>query len=252
MFFEFCQEVIDDDRHYYRFDELSFLREQLSQNDQKILLTDLGAGSHATKSKERTIASIAKHSVSPDYFLQLLFRLMRYKKPAVTLEFGTSLGLSALALIGGYSGGEVITMEGDPQIAQIAEHHFRTLNVQNVRLLTGNFDDLLPPVLDAVPQIDLAFIDGNHRGEATLRYFNALLPRTTENSILVFDDIHWTQDMEDAWRQIKAHPAVRGTIDLFKMGFVFFDSKLLDTKHLQLVPHRYKPWTSAIKLRNKR
>jgi len=39
---------------------------------------------------------------------------------------------------------------------------------------------------------------------------------------LVFDDIHWSAEMEKAWLEIKSHPSVQYTIDIFFLGFVFF------------------------------
>ncbi|HEU0137328.1 MAG TPA: class I SAM-dependent methyltransferase, partial [Flavobacterium sp.] len=64
--------------------------------------------------------------------------------------------------------------------------------------------------------------DGNHQKVATLRYFDLLLPTVTNDSVWIFDDIHWSRDMEDAWEEIKAHPKVTVTIDTFQWGIVFF------------------------------
>ena len=68
----------------------------------------------------------------------------------------------------------------------------------------------------------LLYIDGNHTKEATLRYFQKLLPYTHNDSVMIFDDIHWSAEMEEAWEEIKKHPAVTVTIDTFFWGFVFF------------------------------
>ena len=40
--------------------------------------------------------------------------------------------------------------------------------------------------------------------------------------MLIFDDIYWSEGMKEAWAQIKAHPQVTATIDLFWIGLVFF------------------------------
>jgi len=47
-----------------------------------------------------------------------------------------------------------------------------------------------------------------------------------ENAILIFDDIHWSNDMEKAWEEIKESTKVTLTIDLFFVGLVFIDKKL--------------------------
>ena len=39
---------------------------------------------------------------------------------------------------------------------------------------------------------------------------------------MIFDDIHWSKEMEKAWEEIKRDPAVQYSIDIFFMGFVFF------------------------------
>ena len=69
---------------------------------------------------------------------------------------------------------------------------------------------------------DLIYFDGNHQKEATLHYFEKLLPMAHNDSVFIFDDIHWSREMEEAWDQIKAHPQVRVSIDTFYWGLVFF------------------------------
>jgi hypothetical protein len=49
-----------------------------------------------------------------------------------------------------------------------------------------------------------------------------LLPKTSQESILVFDDIHWSREMEEAWGIIKSHSSVKCAIDLFFIGIIFF------------------------------
>ena len=72
----------------------------------------------------------------------------------------------------------------------------------------------------------MIFIDGNHKKDATLNYFQQCLQQMSSNSVLVFDDIHWSDGMEKAWIEIKQHPRVKVTIDLFQMGLVFFREEL--------------------------
>jgi predicted O-methyltransferase YrrM len=69
---------------------------------------------------------------------------------------------------------------------------------------------------------DLIYFDGNHSQQATLQYFEDLLPTITNHSVWIFDDIHWSTDMEATWEVIKKHPKVTVTIDTFYWGFVFF------------------------------
>ncbi len=94
--------------------------------------------------------------------------------------------------------------------------------MKNIEAVIGNFDETLQPTLSAIENVDLAFIDGNHRYEPTIKYFEKILPKLKENSIVVFDDIHWSKEMEQAWNEIIQHNAVTLSIDLFFIGIVFF------------------------------
>jgi len=116
----------------------------------------------------------------------------------------------------------VITIEGCPQTAAVAGRNFKDLGIRNIELQVGNFDELLPDLIGTKPKLDFVYIDGNHRKDATLNYFNWCLPKVHENSLLIFDDIYWSEGMKEAWAQIKQHPEVTVTVDLFWIGLVFF------------------------------
>lgn len=100
--------------------------------------------------------------------------------------------------------------------------------MKNISLKVGNFDELLSAenlsrgIEVVTPGLDLIYFDGNHQKEATLNYFNKLLPLAHNNSVFIFDDIHWSKGMEEAWEEIKAHPRVRVSIDSFFWGLIFF------------------------------
>ena len=61
-----------------------------------------------------------------------------------------------------------------------------------------------------------------------------LIKKTDENSILIFDDIHWSEEMELAWKEIQNHPLVTVTIDLFFIGIVFFRKENIVKQHFQI------------------
>ena len=92
----------------------------------------------------------------------------------------------------------------------------------NTLLTVGEFDKQLPKVLPNIETIDFAFIDGNHRYEPTLKYFEMLLGKSTDQSIFIFDDIYWSEGMCKAWKEIIARPEVTVSIDLYRMGIIFF------------------------------
>ena len=55
-----------------------------------------------------------------------------------------------------------------------------------------------------------------------MHYFEALLPKATNDTVFIFDDIYWSKGMTEAWETIKQHPKVTVTVDTFFWGFVFF------------------------------
>lgn len=220
--FDFVINVLNDKRQYYSFEKIEALRIKLLNDHAVIEVEDFGAGSVKDNKKQRSIGNIAKLAAKPAKLGQLLFRIVNYYQPQTIVELGTSLGMSTSYLASGNANSSVITMEGAPAIAQKAKENFHLMGLQNVQIITGNFDETLLPTLSTVQKVDLAFIDGNHRKKPTLDYFNAFLQKVDDHSILIFDDIHWSQEMEEAWEEIKNHEAVQYSIDLFFIGLVFF------------------------------
>ena len=148
--------------------------------------------------------------------------MIDYYGPKQIIELGTSLGITTAYLASANPAAKVTTFEGSNAIAKIAGHNHQLLGLTNVDLIEGNFDEQLPLWLAQNKSVDFAFIDGNHAFKPTMAYFEALLDVVEDHSILVFDDIHWSKEMEGAWAQISAHSRVTLSIDLFFIGIVFF------------------------------
>lgn len=151
----------------------------------------------------------------------MLYRLAVHIMPAVTLELGTSLGLTAAYFALANKKGKVYTVEGDPETRKIATENFNFMNIENVISLEGNFDTVLPDFCRNVEYIDLAYIDGNHRKEPTIRYVKEILPKLKNGSCLILDDIYWSKEMTEAWQEIISWPEFQVSIDLFEIGILF-------------------------------
>jgi predicted O-methyltransferase YrrM len=225
-------EVIINKHGYYAFDELNKIRKQLLTNQQSIEVVDLGAGSKKMTST-RKIADIAKYSVAQKKYSELLFRLTNYFKPESVLELGTSLGLSALYMAQASPNGVVTSVEGCPNTHGFAKKLIASTGIKNIETINQSFDDAFATTLQH-KKFDLVYIDGNHTYEATIKYFNELLKSTNENSVLIFDDIYWTPGMTKAWEEIKAHAAVTLSIDLYKVGLIFFRKENKQKEHFCL------------------
>lgn len=232
--FDFVKNVLNDRQQYPAYEKVEALRNSLLNNQRELEVLDLGAGSGHSSSNRRSIAAIAKHAAKPRKLAQLLYRMVAHYRPQTLVELGTSLGISSAYLALARPESSLITIEGSPAIAAAAADNFRQISTGNIHQVTGHFDERLPEVLQQLSTVDFAFVDGNHRQAPTIRYFEALLEKTGNNSILVFDDIHWSREMEAAWEQIKAHPSVRCTIDLFFIGIVLFRQEFHEKQHFTI------------------
>jgi predicted O-methyltransferase YrrM len=220
--------VIRQTGEYAAFARIEKRRQELLASDKTLEVTDFGAGSQVAGAggRRRAVRDIARHAAKAPRLAQLLFRLVNHFQPRITLELGTSLGLTTAYLALADSRQQVITFEGCPNTAAVARQTFEELAIKNVGLVEGNLDDTLSATLASLSQpLDFVFFDGNHRYEPTLRYFEQCLAKAQENSVFVLDDIHWSAEMERAWATIKAHPSVTVTVDLFYVGLVFFRKK---------------------------
>ncbi len=220
--YNLLEEVVYDTRHYYVFDEIESLRKKLLRDGRIINVKDFGAGSKVNPSPKRKLKDIARNSAKAEKYGELMFRLIQKFKPETLLELGTSLGISALYQAAAAPKSKLITMEGCPETAAVAKENFDELELNNVEIIVGNFDETLSTTLNKITKLDYAFFDGNHRKNPTLAYFRQCLTKTNNDSVFIFDDIHWSDEMEEAWEEIKAHSSVTVTIDLFFIGLVFF------------------------------
>lgn len=229
--FELVTKVLNDKNQYADYEPIELLRKKSLQNKTVLRIEDYGAGSTKGLSKQRTVQQIAESSLKKPKFAQLLYRLVKYFQPQQILELGTSLGITTAYLASAKKDAGVITMEGSVALTFTAERNFQDLQLNNIKVITGNFDDTLIPAISQLQAVNFVFVDGNHRKEPTLNYFQQLLEKSTDSTVIVFDDIHWSREMEEAWEVIKQHPSVTLTIDLFFIGLVFFRKEQLEKEH---------------------
>lgn len=202
---------------------LKSLRKELLKSTREIEILDLGAGSRINKSNRRKIKTIAKNAEKPEKFGRLFNRLIQRFKPRTILELGTSLGLTTLYMSRADKNAKILTFEGCPETAGVASDNFARMGADNIDIIIGNIDETLPSTLAGLHEpLDFAYFDANHRYEPTVRYFEDCLPYATNDSVFIFDDIYWSDEMTAAWEHIKAHPQVTLTVDLFWIGLVFF------------------------------
>lgn len=220
--YHLVDQVIYNSKADNAYQDIEKLRSELFHDKRTIRITDLGAGSLVNNNKLRKVSVMARSSLKPPFLAQLIYRLAKNQKPENIIELGTCLGTTTAYLAKGAPKAKVISIEGCPETALIAAENLKKLNIHNVDLQVGDFDELLPEILKDIPKLDFIFIDGNHRKNSTLSYFYSCLPKVTEDSLMIFDDIYWSEGMKEAWEEIKAHPEVTVTVDLFRIGLVYF------------------------------
>ena len=246
--YEFTRNVIEQKQHHKQWVEIEHLRNSLKKDNTLVQFKEFGAGSQFSNRANKRISEIANSSLSRMNQCRQLFHICNHYKPATILELGTSLGIGTMYLSLDNKS-KVYTLEGDPKVAEIAKDNFKKLKLKNITLIEGKFEDTLQNSLDSIRRVDLAFIDGNHRLEPTVSYYKSILPYTKDGSILIFDDIHWSTDMEKAWKWIKSQKEVSLSIDLYHMGVIFLNqSSTLDKqkKHYSIIDWYKKPWSIGL------
>jgi predicted O-methyltransferase YrrM len=220
--FDLVTKCFYDKQQYPEYSTLKSYRKSLLQNTNTIEVTDFGAGSRVFKSNIRAINQIAKTAGITSNRAELLFRITHYFQPSTILEIGTSLGLATSALALGNPKAKITTLEGCGNTLAQCQLQLQKFNINNVDYVNTEFSSFLKNLQPTTYNLQLIYFDGNHSKAATLSYFELLLPTITNETVWIFDDIHWSKDMEKAWEIIKNHPKVSVTIDTFQWGMVFF------------------------------
>jgi predicted O-methyltransferase YrrM len=232
--YDFIREVLNTRSEHGDFQEIEALRRELLASSRVLDIEDFGAGADRGLVSQRSVADLTQKAAKSPKWGQLLMRIVQHYRPSRILELGTSLGISAAYLACGNPAARLISVEGSPCLAAEAAKHLRDLGLANAEVVTGHFDAMLPDLLAHWNSIDLVFVDGNHRKGPTLNYFHLLLPHLSPTSILVFDDIHWSQDMEEAWLTIQRDSRVLLSVDLFVFGLVFFNPQFREKQNFKI------------------
>jgi predicted O-methyltransferase YrrM len=239
--YDFVSNVMDTTKEYYNFDAIENQRLKLVSSKDLIEVDDFGAGSTKLKGKWRKVADIVKVSLSGVKKCRLLFNLVNHYNCQNILELGTSLGISTAYLAAADRKAQVISLEGSKNIVDIAADVNKNLGFTQVEILPGPFTVTLPVALKMMDKIDFAFIDGHHASGPALSYFESIIKKCHDDSIIVLDDIHWSEDMTSLWEMIKKRPDITLTVDLYDFGIVFF-KPTLSKQDIRYISFEYKPW----------
>lgn len=219
--FKLVTECFYKNIHLKNWKQFFKIKKDAFKDKRSIIVKDFGAGSKVFKNNNRKVSKIAKVAGISNKKAKLILKLIDYFKPNRILEIGTSIGLGTSAFAIPNLKAAIITLEGCQETAAIADEQFKKNDLNNIKVIIGDFKDTLPKVTTK-QNFDCIFFDGNHTKEATLHYFENCLQSRNNNSFWIFDDIYWNYGMQQAWQIIKNHPEVTVTIDIFHVGIVFF------------------------------
>ncbi len=199
------------------------LKKRAKQNRDKISIKDEGKNGQviSTTIRKRAIASSSKKRT-----IRIIYQTICYFNPSIIIETGTNLGFTTISMALANPNSKVYSIEADKTLVENARQNIMYSHINNIELIHGTFEEKLPQLLGKIEFFDLAYIDGNHKYEATTRYFHDLLKHTTSNSIIIFDDICWSPGMKKAWKEIINHPSITVSINLGSFGIIFFKEGL--------------------------
>ncbi|MES2567948.1 MAG: class I SAM-dependent methyltransferase [Bacteroidota bacterium] len=232
--YNFYIELIRNKFPFGDFDELNEARKKLLIDSTAITFEDLGAGSKKLHSDIRLVKQIARHGIAQRKQAEFLYRLINKFNPITIVELGTSVGLSTLYLSKAAPRSSIYTIEGCKELVDFSKKLFNEHEARNIQNISGNFNTTFPHLLKSINALDFLYIDGNHAYEPTMNYFRMALEKKHANSIFLFDDIYWSDEMQKAWKEICSHPEVTLSLDLFHFGIVFFRTEQKNKEHFVL------------------
>ncbi len=222
--FNLYTKVIKDKSFHSDYILIEKILKRVIKNDNQIEITDFGVDNEI--GYEHRLEKISdlykKSSITPKYG-KLLYRLTKHFNPKCIFEIGTSVGASTIYLATARNYEVIHTFEGCSAKSSIAKMLFDKYDYENINLNIGQFSKTVTEKLQDIDEIDFAFIDGYHKKDATIDFFEQLYTKAHKNSVFVFDDIHWSKGMEEAWKIICNDKRVTVSIDLYRIGLIFFN-----------------------------
>lgn len=168
--------------------------------------------SQGAQAKQSSVADHAQTGVRPAGGT-LLRRVVSGIGARRVLELGTNTGFSGSYITTATSRPELVTIEYSADLCQLARQNIGRFS-QSFTIMNTLFDNAIDELRDKGERFDCAFIDGQHERRATVHYAERVEPLMSPKGVLVFDDIYWSDDMNQAWKEICLSPRYGLTLDL--------------------------------------
>lgn len=242
--YAFAEQCLYASNDQHEFSQLENIRRDLENDHSTITRQDFGAGSRPgfltkwfepgskiSKSrpsgeKQEQVCTIAKRSLQRPKYGRLFCRMTRYLDAKNILELGTSFGISAAYFALGNPNASIQTIEACRQSATIAQTVFNKAGLHNIKLHTGRFDKVFPTILNENVRFDMVYIDGDHSYQGIIENYSLIRKHMAPDGVIIIDDIRWSIQMWRAWKEIISNERVSISLDLWRLGIVFFSKKL--------------------------
>ena len=245
--YQFMKNIMNNTGYNEKINSIEKKRNEMLASSGTIPFIEYGAGTKiGQNSALRKVSDIARNSLSGKWQCRLIYNLVSHYGLNNMLEIGTSLGISTAYLAMSNPNAKVLTLEGNPASVELANKLWHSLEIDSIFTKVGEFGSTLGEAVNEFEVIDFAFLDGNHRKEATVDYYQLLKVKASSRSIFVVDDIYWSEGMNEAWNEIISDESVAFSIDLFRMGILFFDHSIMPKQHFKLIQYKYKPWSLGV------
>ncbi|MGH8270875.1 MAG: O-methyltransferase [Gammaproteobacteria bacterium] len=173
-------------------------------------------GNTGPDDKGVTVAVACAISKSPKQ-AALLSSIAGMFAPRYAIELGTNVGISS-AYIAPVIDGTLVTLEVSHARLALAREIHGNLGISNVKYVVGLFENTLSGVLENMPAVNFAFIDGHHQYQPTIDYFGRIVSHAEPGAVFVFDDIRLTDGMKKAWSELRADERFGLVVDFWTFG----------------------------------
>lgn len=215
--YHFCKYIIEDKRNFYIFPLGQLLYKE------------------AKKAGRKSFSM-------PPLTGKRLFRSIHYFKPEIAVEVGAGDGLSTIYQATAMLSGDLFSLEEEEERATYARQQINELGLPNVELYQGEAISSLSRLRSKIDRIDFFFAAKHCPPEQLPTILKQIDKVLGKHSVLVVGGIYQSPERWKCWQQLKATNKVRLSIDLFDLGFLFFDPNHREKQDYCLLPSRLKPW----------
>lgn len=158
----------------------------------------------------------AMPATSDDLYYRLLYAIGEHAAPLRIVEIGTYVGASAAHFAIGNQGGEVVTIDINPDAKRQADR----LGIPNLLAIHADSAAVLPALRAAVAEhglFDVCYVDGLHNFNQAYGEYTLYRPLVKDGGLFLFDDVALDIEMETFWEYV-VDPKMRFDV-LHRTGF---------------------------------